>query len=190
MTGPEYYAESLKKPLHPLFRTLEPHLPPRGIAYDLGSGTGNGTLFLSDRGFHVIAVDHDREAIKILQDRLEEGADVRLVEARLEDVELIAADVIVAMFSLFFLGPKGFPRLWKEVLHSLKPGGVFAGQILGVHDDWARLEYAVHTREQVENSLFADFEILHLEEVNRDGKDIFGVPKHWHIFHVVARKKS
>jgi tellurite methyltransferase len=190
MTGPEYYSESLKKPLHPLFRVMEPHLPARGIAYDLGSGTGNGTLFLSDRGFHVIAVDNDRDAIRILQKRLEEGADVRLIEGRLEELQLIASDVIIAMFSLFFLGPEAFPRLWKEVLHSLKPGGVFAGQILGVNDDWANLGYSLHTRHEVENELFADFDILHLEEVDRDGKDIFGVPKHWHIFHIVAKRKA
>ena len=42
-------------------------------------------------------------------------------------------------------------------------------------------------REYVE-ALLSPFEVEHLEEVNRPGKDAMGNPKHWHLYHIVARK--
>jgi hypothetical protein len=44
-----------------------------------------------------------------------------------------------------------------------------------------------HDRTQVEK-LFDGFRFEHLEEVERDGKTVWGEPKHWHVFHIVARK--
>jgi tellurite methyltransferase len=66
---------------------------------------------------------------------------------------------------------------------------LFMGEFLGVNDDWAREGYTAHSRAEVEAFLTA-FEPLHFEEVERDGFTIRGTPKHWHAFHVIARKKA
>ena len=45
-----------------------------------------------------------------------------------------------------------------------------------------------HTREEVER-LLSDLEIIELEEKEKDKKPAVGELKHWHIFHIIARKK-
>jgi hypothetical protein len=37
--------------------------------------------------------------------------------------------------------------------------------------------------------MLAALEVEMLDEVERDGKNAFGEPKYWHVFHVVARKR-
>jgi hypothetical protein len=45
------------------------------------------------------------------------------------------------------------------------------------------------SKEQV-LELFKDlFEIVHFNEVERDGKTGLGRTKHWHIYNVIAKKK-
>src|SRR5436853_274479 len=46
-----------------------------------------------------------------------------------------------------------------------------------------------HTRAQVE-AMLAAFEVEMLDEQEKEGKNAYGVPKYWHAFHVVARKKA
>jgi hypothetical protein len=45
-----------------------------------------------------------------------------------------------------------------------------------------------HTRAEVE-ALLAEFEIQGLREQDADGEAVSG-PKHWHVFHVIARKQG
>ena len=44
------------------------------------------------------------------------------------------------------------------------------------------------SKEQVLN-LFDKFEIIHFEEIERDGKTGLGKMKHWHLYEIIARKK-
>jgi len=44
-----------------------------------------------------------------------------------------------------------------------------------------------HTRAEAE-ALFRVFELERFEEVEEDGETVLKNPKHWHVFHVVARK--
>jgi len=45
----------------------------------------------------------------------------------------------------------------------------------------------MHPREEVER-LLAPFEAERFDEVEEDGETALGKPKHWHLFHIVARK--
>ena len=45
-----------------------------------------------------------------------------------------------------------------------------------------------HTRAEV-HTLLEPFEIKVLREVEEDGQALSG-PKHWHIFHMIARKRQ
>jgi tellurite methyltransferase len=77
--------------------------------------------------------------------------------------------------------------VWQRLVNALRSDGIFAGQLLGVNDDWTARGYTAHTRTEVQ-SLLHPFEILHMEEAERDGETALREPKHWHIFHIVARK--
>ena len=187
----EYFRATLDKPLHPIFEQLDPHLPKQGVALELGCGVGTGVLHLLERGLSVVAVDSEREALDLLEERLPEGADVAVLETRFQDLQLPPEtyDVVVAGFSLYFLSPEEFASFWPRLVRAMKPGGVLAGQLLGVNDSWNDQGFSLHTREEVDR-LLEPFDVLHLEEVERDGKTVWGEAKHWHAFHIVARKRN
>jgi tellurite methyltransferase len=186
-----YFRSTLAMPLHPIFRELDPYIPASGVAIDLGCGVGTGTLHLLERGLSVVAVDSESEALEMMAERLPEGADVAVLQSRFQDLRLLpdTYDVAVAVFSLYFLPPEEFGQFWPRLVAAIKPGGLFAGQFLGVNDEWGDQGFSLHSRSDVE-ALLAPFEILHLEEVERDGKTSWGEPKHWHVFHTVARRKT
>jgi SAM-dependent methyltransferase len=185
----EYLKASLEKPLHPIWEHVDPLLKPGQVALELGCGAGSGVLHLLDKGLKVLAVDQEPEALEITRFRLPEGAEVHLVKAQFQDLGLDpeSLDLVFAGFSLFFLRFWEFGQVWQRVLSALKPGGIFAGQLLGVKDDWAERGYTVHTLEEVQ-SLLHPFEVLYFEEAERDGETLLREPKHWHVFHVVGRK--
>jgi tellurite methyltransferase len=185
----DYFKASLDKPLHPLWQQIDPRLKAGEVALELGCGTGSGVIHLVEKGLKVMAVDYEPEALEITRSRLPEGADVHLVKSQFQDLGLEPAsfDLIVASFSLFFLRSWEFTTFWQRLVKALKPGAIFAGQLLGVNDDWAGRGYTVHSRSEVE-MLLRPFETLYLEEAERDGETMLREPKHWHVFHVVARK--
>jgi tellurite methyltransferase len=156
---------------------------------ELGCGVGHGVLWLLGKGFEVVANDMEPEALDIVRSRVPAEAHVEFLPGRFEDITMPEADLIVAGFSLFFLPPSEFADFWPKVVRALRPGGVFAGQFLGVHDDWAARGYTVMERSQVERML-QGLEVLALDEADQDGETSLGEAKHWHVFHVVARKPT
>lgn len=185
----DYYQAMLSRPLHPHYENLDPHLPEGGDALELGCGVGQGVVHLVEKGFHVTAVDAEQEALDILRSRLPAGAPVELVRRSFQDLELASYDVVAAHFCLFFLAPEEFASFWPRLVESVKPGGLLSAQFLGVNDEWRDRGYTVHRAEQVDEML-RPFEVLFLEEVERDGETAVGTAKHWHVFHVVARKRA
>ncbi|WP_414580908.1 class I SAM-dependent methyltransferase [Scytonema sp. PCC 10023] len=161
------------------------------FAIDLGCGEGRDTVELLRRGWRVLAIDGEAEAIARLLNRSDINR--QLLETRVvlfEDVVLPeSVDLVNASFSLPFCPPNSFPSLWEKIISSLRSGGRFCGQLFGERDSWAI--YASmnhHTRQQIE-MLLQPFEIEMLQEEDHPGKTAIGEDKHWHIFHVVARKK-
>lgn len=150
---------------------------------------GHSVLYLLNKGYRVLAIDSEPEALRRLEQRLPQDAPVKLLKASFEELELPQLEVAVAIFSLFFLKPEEFDSFWKKLVAALVPGGLFVGQFLGIHDDWTERGYTVQDADQV-RSLLSQFEILYWEEVERDGETAQGTPKHWHVFHVVARKNA
>lgn len=168
---------------------------PAPFSVDLGCGDGRDTRELLKRGWRVLAIDSSPEAIDRLVKHATGDAAERL-ETRLqrfEDAVLPKADLVNASFSLPHCDPRDFPALWRHVTRAVKPEGRFAGQLFGVNDEWAKKPDGVtrtyHTRQEVE-TLLADAGLIpeFLDEVERPGKNAYGEPKHWHVFHMVARR--
>jgi membrane dipeptidase len=160
-----------------------------GLAVDLGCGTGRDTAELLRSGWSVIAIDGEQEAI----DRLTAlvgapGARLETRVARFDEACWPACDLLNASFALPFCPPDRFPELWGRIVDSIRPGGRFSGQLFGVHDEWAGTGLSVFARAEVEE-LLRPFEVERLDEVDEEGSTVIGTRKHWHVFHVVARKR-
>jgi SAM-dependent methyltransferase len=176
--------------LDALVRFAEP-----GFAVDLGCGTGRDTFELLRRGWRVLAIDAEREAIeRLLADteldlsRLETRRLEKQV-ARFEDAAWPDVDLLNASFALPFCGPEHFRPLWRRIVASLRPGARFCGQLFGDRDEWAsaHAEMTFHTRGEVER-LLSDLDVEGFDEVEEDGPAALEPVKHWHVFHVVARR--
>jgi SAM-dependent methyltransferase len=162
------------------------------LAIDLGCGEGRDTVELLRRGWQVLAIDGQEEGIRRLRDRPDLPLNPRLETqvSRYEDTRLPenAARLLNASFSLPFCSPDYFPILWQQILLSLVPGGRFSGQLFGDRDGWAgRPGMTHHTCAEAE-TLLAPLVIERFDEEERDGTTVTGAFKHWHIFHIVARK--
>lgn len=159
-------------------------------AIDLGCGEGRDTVELLRRGWRVAAIDGHPEAIGRLAARPDLTGTERLMMrlATLEAVELTRATLVNASFTLPFCRPDAFAGLWSRIWDALEPGGRFAGQLFGDRDSWAvHADRSHQTRGQVDE-LLAGREIEMLKEEESDAADAHGQMKHWHVYHVVARK--
>jgi tellurite methyltransferase len=185
----EYFAATAAKPPHPILQTLEPWLPEPGHAVDLGCGVGNGSVWLAQHGFSVHAIDIDGEAVAHTKSALAGFANTRVEQVDMARLDLEPCDVIIALFSLFFVRQDEIVPLLGRILSALRPGGVFAGQVLGARDEWAKPPYSCLSSQELAMAL-SGLEILHWDEVERDGKTVTGKSKHWHVFHVIGRKPA
>ncbi len=162
------------------------------FAVDLGCGEGRDTAELLRRGWRVLAIDGQEEAIRRLRARpdLPPGAQTRLetLVCPMEAVHLPPALLVNASFALPFCPPEAFPMLWERIAASPLPGGRVSGQLFGVRDGWASVapRMTFHTRAEVE-TLLRPFVVEHLNEAEADGTTVEGKPKHWHVFHIIAR---
>ena len=159
-------------------------------AIDLGCGTGTDTLELLKKGWKVISIDKQKEAIEHLQEQTQLAfrANLTLIHKAFESVNLPEVQFINASFSLPFCEPHQFDAFWQRITKAIVSKGRFAGQFFGPNDTWSINEKMLfHTEKQVRN-LFDSFEIEFLKEVEIEGKTLGGRKKHWHIFHVVAKK--
>ncbi len=189
-----YYAAAGDAPRETLLQALaafETDGEPPGLAVDLGCGTGRDTLELLRRGWRVVAVDAEPAAIELLFDHPDVACrrdSLQTVVAQFADADWPEADLVNASVSLPFCSQAEFERTWTRIVASLRRGGRFCGQLFGEHDGWAPADdMSFHSRAHVEQ-LLAGLEVERLDELEQDGRTALGDPKHWHLFHLVARK--
>jgi SAM-dependent methyltransferase len=167
-------------------------------AVDLGCGPGHETLAMLRAGFRVLAIDAHVEAVDATRTRAERSGAAGRLWTRVERIERLVLDpgrhgLIHARFALPFVPAPEFPRLWANLRAALAPGGVLACQLFGpddgfVHDgSFDPRELNVHASAEVD-ALLAGLETIHREEVNRDGVTALGVPKHWHVHHLIVQR--
>lgn len=166
-----------------------------GFAIDLGCGEGRDTAELLRRGWTVHATDGHPEAIDLLlaRDDLPTGNELaRRLTTRVATFEeldtLPQTDLLCASFSLPFCTPDHWDRVWNLVKAAIKPGGRFAGQIFGDRDTWASIPDRSHFPRSALDGLFDGFLLELVREDESDSKDSSGNAKHWHLYHIVARK--
>lgn len=164
--------------------------PAGACAVDLGCGSGRDTVEILRRGWPVLAADPAPEALEALRVRedLPAGARLDTVLASHQDVSLPRCDLVNASFSLPLCPRAAFPAVWEKIVAALRPGGRFAGQLYGDRDSWAGDPGMTHLRRSEAEALLAGLEVEVFEEEEEDSTTPRGRRKHWHVFHVVARK--
>lgn len=185
-----YYEGAKGRPPRPTLIQAASAFARPGFAVDLGCGDGRDTVELLRRGWRVLGIDSSEEGIQRLRarDDLPEGAALDTRVARIEATGWPPAELINASFVLPLLAPLDFGRVWKRIGASLVSGGRFSGQLYGPKDGWAgRPGLSILDRDAIDR-LIAGFAVELFDEVETDEPTAKGVPKHWHVFHLVLRK--
>jgi SAM-dependent methyltransferase len=184
-----FYGFTKNSPPWPLLIRAAALAPKGGRALDLGAGAGRDTRYLLEHGFQVTAVDAEPGAAALLATLPPDH--LQVVQSSFEDFAFATYDLISAQFALPFMPKERFATVFERLKAALAPGGVFAGQFFGVHDQWNTPDRAMTflTRAEVED-LLSDLEVIELTEEDADGQVADGSPKHWHIFHILARRPS
>jgi SAM-dependent methyltransferase len=198
MDWSDFYADQAGRAVRPTFaaaleRWRDAHGAAAGRAIDLGCGDGVESRALVAAGWRVLALDADARVVERVTDGVPDADRARLTVRRASFEELAssdgealpAADLVYAGFALPFCSGDVFEVLWARIRQCLLPGGLFAGQLFGPHDDFAVWpDVNTHDRADVER-LLDGLTVLQLDEEDKDGRSFAG-PKHWHVFHIIA----
>jgi SAM-dependent methyltransferase len=185
----EYYKQTKEDPpRESLVRAME-LVEEKEEALDLGAGALNDTKYLLEEGFQkVIAIDREPSVKELGQEINSEKLEIVISSFESFEFPENTFDLINAQYSLPFIPPESFNEVFKKIKSSLKTGGIFVGQLFGERDEWRDNPLMTfHTSEEVKG-LLSGVEVIDLREEEKDGETASGVMKHWHIFHITARK--
>jgi tellurite methyltransferase len=158
-------------------------------ALDLGCGSGRDTIFLLKNGFNVTAVDAADSVEAYFVDLPRDQ--VTFVASRLERFMYVAGefDLVNAQYVLPYVPRDVFSDVLAAIKSSLRPGGIFVGQLFGDRLVWnvPGTLMTLHNSEEV-IALFAGMELEYLLEIERPGITANGAPVYWHRFDVIARR--
>lgn len=192
-----YYEKTGKRPpretlLFALARFDEDNLKERKTlrAVDLGCGNGRDTVEMLRRGWKVLAVDAELSAIEGINARIT-GENKALLEtqvARFEGVKLPKSELINSSFALPLVSPVDFPDLWDKILDALVPGGLVSCQLYGDRDSWVGNPTITFFAKSAIDALLFPLEVEYFREEEEDSTTPRGNSKHWHIYHIVARR--
>ncbi len=187
----EYFESTKNLPPSPLLIEALIYVKSSGKkALDLGCGAGRDTRYLVANGYSVSAMDNDPSAQKYIA-LLQPSDKIEFTHSTYGDFNFTEYDVINARYALPFNPRSSFGAVMQNVVRALRPGGVFAGQLFGLHDEWNTPGSGMtFCRLSEVSELFQHLEIVKLTEKEEDGKLVGGGAKHWHVFDVIARKKS
>lgn len=185
-----YFDKTKNKPINPFHVRAFNLVQKKDEALDLGAGALVHSKYLLDLGFkHVTAVDLNKVSDDILDTLAKDRFNYHISSFEKFDFTENKYDLINTSYSLPFNPPQSIEQVFNKIKRSLKTGGIFVGQFFGDRDSWKKTkpEMTFHTRQQVEQ-LLSGLEIIELSEEEKDSKPTIGVLKHWHLFHVIARK--
>jgi tellurite methyltransferase len=157
-------------------------------ALDLGCGAGSDTRFLLENGFMVTAVDASTEAEDYINS-LPHQDKVKFIQSDFESFMFDSYDLVNASRSLPFTHRAEFENMFSRLKNSIKPDGLFAGQLYGVNDQWNKPgETMTFLNKSEVEKILDGLQTIKLEEKEFDGTIANGKPKHWHVFNIIARR--
>jgi len=185
----EYFEHTKGKPPRPMLINALTFVKNKDEALDFGAGAFNDVIYLLSQGFkYIIARDKMAIASEIAE---------TLPAERLGDVISIFEEfdfpkqkfeLVNAPYALPFIRKDAFSRVFKDMSESMKKGAILTGQFFGDRDGWKDdKDMTFHSRAEVEG-LLKNFNVIELQEEERDKVTAAGDMKHWHIFHFIASK--
>jgi len=160
-------------------------------AIDLGCGNGRDTIELLRNDWRVTAIDSEVAAIEGLRQRsdIPAGACIKTICSKFEETLFPSpVHLVNSSFALPLVPPRNFPTLWNKILSSLKSGGRIACQLYGERDSWFGNPGITFFSHSEIVALLTSLKVEFFREEEADGKTPRGHLKHWHIFHIVAKK--
>jgi SAM-dependent methyltransferase len=161
-----------------------------GEALDIGAGAGRDTAYLLRQGFHVTAVDPEPSSARAMR-KMPQQRWLRFVQVPAQDFKPESYDLVNAQYVLPFVPRKAFAPTVRRLVAAVRPGGVMTATFFGPHDSWNQpgSEQTFITRARA-RALLRGLQIVELEEEDEDGETADGTQKHWHLFHVLARRPT
>lgn len=189
-----YYDSLAGRPPRPLLARalLDIEQPdPGAVAVELGCGDGVETKALLDAGWRVVAMDSSVDGVARTRARCAHHAD--RLDASVSTFEAFwppSCRLLVSLHSLPFCDPLQFPKVWSRLRAALETGGTLVLTLFGESDAWAGTEGMTFLTRSRLDELLAGLDVAVLNEIDEDGGTAAGTTKHWHIWEVVARKRS
>jgi len=108
---------------------------PKGRALDIGAGNGDVSIWLTQKGFQVDAIENNPDACSQLEGR-SKGLDVTLHSMDVRDYAFPEGEysLVYAGAILHFLKPTDLWVVVDRIVASLVPGGFFAAQVFTTDD--------------------------------------------------------
>ena len=140
------------------------------LAVDLGCGDGRDVIEILRRGWKVVAVDAEPEALKRLAERKLSGDDrITPIVSRFEDVPMpIGVELVNSSFAMPLCEPERFHELWARIVEALPPGGRFSGQWYGPHDSWVDRPGITFLSRDEAQALLVGFDVEMFDEIRID----------------------
>lgn len=181
----EYYELTGNKPHSQLLETAVGFINSRNKAIDIGAGALHDTKYLIELGFETTAIDSSLSMLK-LSDNL--NANFWITSFDIFNFGLNEYDIASAMYALPFNPPETFDLVFSRIKNGLVKGGIFCGQFFGINDSLSSDKtMTFHSLDQVKY-LLDDMETLFFKEKDGAGATASGLERHWHVFHVIAKK--
>ncbi len=167
---------------------------PGKTAIDLGCGVGHETLELLKAGYQVTAIDSQAEAFEYMRqlpNMHQYQGNLKTIVSTFEKLNFQAipqADLVIASFSLPFMKPHDFNRIWQQVVTKVKPGGYFIGNFFAPDFSFfaEKFRHSMTFHNKMEAmALLHGFEIVGFQEVNVPATKP-GTMNHYYAF--VGRK--
>lgn len=187
---PDFYDITQSLPPSPLLLKAIPFVSTGKKAMDIGAGALKDSRYLLGLGFDVMAIDRNAKSEALAN--VISSDHFRFVASSFQEFDFPNArfDLVTAMFALPFCRPSSFPDMWNRIRESIVPNGIFCGQFFGIRDAWSMDPNMTFHDEPQARELFRDMDLLLFHEEEKDGTIANGTPKHWHVFHVIARKQA
>lgn len=190
MSWRDYVNKTKDNPPRPLLVSAMDLVLHKDNALDLGAGALIDSKYLLDQGFkHVIALDAENIAQDIFNTLSQDRLEYKISTFDNYEFPENTFDLINAQYALPFNPKATFNQMFEKLKKSLKKDGVFTGQFFGEKDSWntsdTRLTF--HTCKEAWK-LLEGLEVLVFNEEEQDERPAIGDLKHWHVFHVIAKK--
>ena len=117
---------------------------------DLGCGTGNDTLYLTEKGYEVIACDYSTEALESVKKYIPSAQTLLVDISKKLPFEDNKFEVIIADLSLHYFDNNTTIEIMKEIKRILKNGGYLLARVNSVND----INHGAGQGQKIEENLY------------------------------------